>query len=375
MAPPAAGSTGVPLALTDDVPLPFAPPIAPMLATLARELPRGDFLYEPKWDGFRALIFRDGASVGIWSRHHRPFTRYFPELVDAVRALEATDFVLDGEIVVLDADAFDFAALMLRLHPSASRVERLSRETPASFIAFDLPAADGADLRATPFAERRQRLTDLLGGSPAPLHVTPATDDPGLAARWLNGVVGGGVDGVVAKERGLPYLPGKRAMVKVKREHTADCVVAGFRLLSDGASLGSLLLGLYGSDGELRHVGVAASFSRERRRELLDAIGPLAVPLAGHPWERGFGLGHSPTGRLAGSAGRWDPDEMPLEWIPVRPELVCEVAYDTLDGERFRHPASFRRWRPDRDPRSCTFEQFQAAPAAALGELIPGAIR
>ncbi|MFN2484661.1 MAG: ATP-dependent DNA ligase [Candidatus Limnocylindria bacterium] len=351
------------------------PPLAPMLARLARELPRGRYLYEPKWDGFRALVFRDEAEVDIRSRHDRPFARYFPELVAALRKLPSEACVVDGEIVVIGPESFDFEALMLRLHPTSSRVERLSVETPASFVAFDLIASDGVDLRAEPFADRRERLERLFAGASGPLLLTPATDDADVAAEWLAGVEGGGVDGVVAKHISLAYVPGKRAMVKVKSERTADCVVAGFRLVVDGHGVASLLLGLYDAAGELRHVGVTASFTQQRRRELLEELAPLVTPLAGHPWERGFGLGRSPTGRLAGSAGRWDPGEMPLDWIPLRPERVCEVTYDTPDGERFRHPAHFRRWRPDREPRSCTFEQFETRPSASLRDVISGAVR
>ncbi|MDQ3880479.1 MAG: ATP-dependent DNA ligase [Chloroflexota bacterium] len=341
-----------------------------MLARLARDIPLGDYAYEPKWDGFRALVFRDGADVDIRSRHDRPFARYFPELVAAIRQLSVDGAVIDGEIVVIGRDRFDFPALMLRLHPTASRVERLSVDTPAMFIAFDVLAADGDDLRARPFVERRARLARVLEGAVDRLRLTPATDDAAVAAGWLRGVSGGGIDGVVAKQRTLPYVPGKRVMTKVKAERTADCVAAGLRLVVDGNGVASVLLGLYDELGELRHVGVTASFTQARRRELLDELTPLVTALAGHPWERGFGLGRSPTGRLAGSAGRWDPREMPLDWIPLRPDRVCEVVYDTLDGERFRHPATFRRWRPDREARSCTYEQLVSEPTATLADVL-----
>jgi ATP-dependent DNA ligase len=315
-----------------------------MLAKLARELPEGDFLYEPKWDGFRALAARDGEEVEVRSRHGRPLERYFPEIVDALRALPAERFVLDGEIV-----AEPFAALMARLHPAASRVERLARETPAEFWAFDLLAAGDEALLDRPFAERRARLEELVR---APVRLTPVTDDPGVARLWLDRH-----EGVVAKDVHGVYTPGERRWVKVKREHAADCVVAGFRWNADRPTLGSLLLGLY--DGaELIHVGVVTSFTAKRRAELLEELRPLVVPLAGHPWEHGFGLERSPLGRLLGAAGRWAPGEMELEWVPLAPERVAEVAYDQVDGLRFRHPARFRRWRPDRDPRSCTIEQL-----------------
>ena len=356
-------SDGAGLALTPGVPLAVRPPLAPMLARLSRELPQGDFVYEPKWDGFRALVFRDGTEVDVRSRHGSPFSRYFPELVEALAAVPRDTFVLDGEILVVTDGRFDFAALMTRVHPARSRVERLSVATPASFVAFDLIAIGDEDLRPAPFAERRARLETLLGGAPPRLLLTPITDDRDVAAQWLTGFEGGGVDGVVAKHRSLGYEAGRRSMIKIKHERTADCVVAGFRWQVDPpATLGSLLLGVYDPDGSLRHVGVTSAFTSGRRRELLEDLRPLVTALAGHPWEHGFGLGRSPVGRLAGSAGRWTPD-MTLDWIPVRPERVCEVAYDTLDGDRFRHPARFRRWRPDRDPASCTFEQFGAQAA------------
>ncbi len=334
-----------------------------MLARLARELPRGDYLYEPKWDGFRALAFRDGDDVDIRSRNDRRLARYFPELVDALHGLADRRFVLDGEIVVVRPDEFDFAAVMARLHPAASRVARLRRETPARFIAFDVLAAGDVDLLGAPFVERRARLEALVASGGPHVLATPLTDDPELATEWLERFAGAGVDGVVAKHRGLTYEPGKRAMVKVKNERTAECVVAGFRWMYERDLPGSLLLGLYDERGALRHVGVATSFTKAARRELARELEALVTSLAGHPWEHGFGLERSPLGRLLGAAGRWDPAEMPLEWVPLRPERVCEVAYDQVDGYRFRHPARFRRWRPDRDARSCTLDQLDVKPA------------
>ena len=342
-----------------------------MLARLARQLPRGEHLYEPKWDGFRALAFRDGDAVELQSRHGSPLARYFPEVVDAVLALERDRFVLDGELVVARPDAFDFAALMARLHPAASRVEQLRRETPVRLVAFDVLAVGDADLTETPFEERRVSLEDLVGeGGPA-LAVTPITDDLDVAPDWLARLGGGGVDGVVAKHRRLLYEPGKRVMVKVKTERTADCVVAGLRWLAEGELVGSLVLGLYDGEGSLRHVGVATSFARAARRSLAAELAPLATPLEGHPWEHGFGLERSPLGRLLGAAGRWVPGEMPLDWLPLRPERVCEIAYDQVDGHRFRHPARFRRWRPDREPRSCTL--YQLGDVAVAPGQIPAA--
>jgi len=335
--------------------LPVTPPVAPMLARLARDLPRGDYLYEPKWDGFRALAFRDDADVEIQSRHGRPFARYFPEVVDAVRLLPASRVVLDGEIVVVRDGRFDFPALMLRTHPAASRVARLAGDAPATLIAFDLLLADGDDLRDVAFGERRRRLEALLAEPVARIELTPATADRATAEAWLGRYAGGGVDGVVAKHRSLTYQPGKRAMLKVKVERTADCVVAGFRAFPGGL-VASLLLGLYDELGTLRHVGVCSTFRNQARGELFGRLVATATDLEGHPWQAGFGLERSPVGRLKGSAGRWEPG-MSMDWMPITP-VVAEVAYDTLDGRRFRHPAQFRRWRPDREPASCTFDQL-----------------
>ncbi|HEX2111661.1 MAG TPA: ATP-dependent DNA ligase [Gaiellaceae bacterium] len=336
----------------------LGPPLAPMLARLARELPRGGYLYEPKWDGFRALVFRDGEEIDIRSRHGRPLARYFPELVEGVDALAVARFVGDGEIVAAEPSGAYFAALMARLHPAASRVERLRRETPARLVLFDLIAVGDEDLRGAPFEERRARLATLLAGAAPPIHLTPLTESFDVARDWLDRFAGAGVDGVVAKHRSLPYEPGRRAMVKVKRERTADCVVAGFRWLAEARLVGSLLLALY-DGGELRHIGVATSFPRDRRAALVDELAPLVTSLERHPWRSGFGLEPSPLGRLLGAAGRWDPSQMAMDWVPLRPERVCEVAYDQLDDRRFRHPARFRRWRPDRDPRSCRFDQLE----------------
>ncbi|MDP9389099.1 MAG: ATP-dependent DNA ligase [Actinomycetota bacterium] len=347
--------------------LPVLPPVAPMLARLARSLPAEEgYLFEPKWDGFRCLAFRDGPEVDLRSRHGRPFARYFPELVEALSSLPAKRFVLDGEILVLTPAGADFAALMLRTHPAASRVERLSRETPASYMAFDVLAVDDRDLRDDAFADRRVALERLLAGARPPLVVTASTSNYHTAAAWLEGFAGGGVDGVMAKHRDLRYQPGRRppGMVKVKRERTADCVVAGFRWAHDRPVLGSLLLGLHDpAAGELRHVGVCSSFTEEQRGQLLADVRPLVVALEGHPWEHGFNVARSPMGRLKGAAGRWVPGSMVPDWVPLAPELVAEAAYDQLDGQRFRHPARFVRWRPDREAASCTFEQFESRPA------------
>jgi ATP-dependent DNA ligase len=350
-------------------PLAVTPPVAPMLARLTRELPHDGYLYEPKWDGFRCLAFRDGAEVDLRSRNQRPLARYFPEIVEALVALPVRRFALDGELVVVTSDGFDFEALLARLHPAASRVQRLRREKPAAFVAFDLLAIRGDDLRERPFRERRLRLAQLLDRAGPPLYLTPATEDPQRAESWLELFQGSGIDGVVAKHAEQRYEPGRRAMVKVKHERTADCIVAGFRWLVERPLPSSLLLGLFDEGGSLRHVGIASSFAERQRHELLERLRPHVVPLTGHPWEHGFLLAGNPIGRLRGAAGRWDPG-MLQDWTPIAPELVCEVAYDQLDGHRLRHPARFVRWRPDRDPGSCTLEQLEV-PAADVRALLP----
>jgi ATP-dependent DNA ligase len=335
----------------------------PMLARLVRELPADGYLYEPKWDGFRCLVVRDGDELELISRNGRPLARYFPELVVALGTIAPERWVIDGEVLVSVEDRFDFAALMARLHPAASRVRELAERTPAMFVAFDLVTVGREDLSERGFAERRARLEDLLAGVSPPIHLTPATDDGVLARRWLDEFQGGGIDGVVAKHRDLPYTPGKRAMLKVKHERTAECVVGGARGSGPPLEVWSLLLGLYDDDGDLEHIGVASSFSRARRRQLAEELAPLAVPLEGHPWERGFLTGGGPMGRLAGAAGRWTP-EMTLDWVPLAPERVLEVSYTQLDGRRLRHAAKFARWRPDRDPKSCRLDQFAPPPIA-----------
>ncbi|HET7026663.1 MAG TPA: ATP-dependent DNA ligase [Candidatus Limnocylindrales bacterium] len=357
--------------------LPVEPPIAPMLARLTRELPEGDLLYEPKWDGFRCLAFRDGDVLDLRSRNDRPLARYFPEVVDAVRGIAASRAVLDGELVLVRPSGFDFPALMSRLHPAASRVERLRREQPATYIAFDLLAIDDEDLRDRPFGERRARLVGLLdrdvvhrpaalGGSvdlagSTHLRLTPATPDVSLARAWLDRFEGAGIDGIVAKPLELRYVAGKRAMTKVKRQRTADCVLAGFRPLGELPAVSSLLLALYDQHDALRHVGVVASFSAAERIRLFEELSPLRIPLETHPWREGFLIGASPLGRLRGSAGRWTPD-MEHDWVPLAPERVVEVGFDQIDLDRMRHPARFVRWRPDREAASCRLDQVLADP-------------
>ncbi len=336
-----------------------------MLARRAEAIPVGNYLYEPKWDGFRCLA-KTGVPVELRSRHGRPLARYFPEIVAALAALPS-GLVLDGELV-MPAPAgggYDFAMLLSRLHPTPSRVAELSRAHPARFVIFDLLFAADEDWRPRPFAARRARLAELMADAPAPLRLTPITEDPRVAAGWLAELAGKGVDGVVAKARDLTYQAGRRAMIKVKPVKTADCVVAGVRLKMDAGgepTVGSLLLGLY--DGPtLRHVGVASSFKAADRRAHLESLRPLLVPLAGHPWENGFNLRASPLGRLPGAAGRWDPKEMERDWFHLRPERVCEVSYDAIGDDRFRHAARFIRWRPDRIAASCGFAQLGGAAA------------
>jgi ATP-dependent DNA ligase len=331
--------------------------VPPMLARLARELPVGDYRYEPKWDGFRCVVARDANGVRMQSRNGRPFARYFPELVEAFDGLRDDDVTLDGELMIPAEHGFDFAALMLRLHPAERRARELAARTPARFVAFDIVWRAGRDLRRCAFAERRAELEAALDGAPAPIVATPITEDVALARSWLAASHGTGIDGVVAKDPRAPYEPGKRTMIKVKAERTLDAVVAGYRWMMDRPAVGSLLLGLYDDRGELRHIGVASSFSERDRERFLDELSPLAIPLDAHPWANGFAIEASPLGRLKGAAGRWTPD-MAMDWVPIALTRVCEVVYDRMDRDRLRHPARFSRWRPDREPRSCTFEQL-----------------
>jgi len=327
-----------------------------MLARLARTIPEGDeLLYEPKWDGFRCIVFRDGDEVELGSRNEKPLTRYFPEVVDAVRSELPDRCVMDGEIVVTGPNGLEFDALLQRIHPADSRIRRLAAETPASLVAFDLLALGDQDLLAQPLSLRRAGLEQALAASRPPVHLTPATLDPVTALDWFDRFEGAGLDGVVAKPLGLEYRPGQRAMVKVKHERTADCVVAGFRWHKSGGVVGSLLLGLYDEAGTLHHVGVTASFTMDRRRRLVEEVEPyLEGAEDGHPWH----WQHDGDGRKPGAASRWNAGRN-LAFEALRPELVCEVAYDHLQGDRFRHATTFRRWRPDRDPASCTYAQLE----------------
>jgi ATP-dependent DNA ligase len=338
------------------VKLPIRPPLPPMLARLSRELPRDGYIYEPKWDGFRCLVFAGEQEVDLRSRNQRRLARYFPELVFAFQLLDRP-FVLDGEIVVDTPEGADFDSLLQRLHPAASRVDRLAEETPAWFVAFDLLALGEEDLMNQALDTRRKALVDLLADQGPPLFVTPATRVAADAARWLE-LSGSGIDGVVAKDPSGCYEPGKRAMIKVKFQRTADCVVAGFRWHHAEPVVGSLLLGLCDRHGFLRHVGLTSSFSMAKRRAILDEIRPFVSSLESHPWGRGFPHNRGPVGRLPGAASRWGYAGEPT-WVPLSPELVCEVSYDHLQGGRFRHPPHFRRWRPDREPVTCTYDQFE----------------
>jgi len=345
--------------------LPVPPPVSPMLAKLARELPERDgLIYEPKWDGFRCIVFRDGDDVELGSRNERPLTRYFPEVVDAVLANVPDGCVLDGEIVIAGADGLDFNALLNRIHPADSRVRKLAAETPASFVAFDLLAWGGEDLRPRTFRQRRALLVEALSGVGPPVHVTPATESPDVARDWFSRFEGAGLDGVVAKPADGAYLEGQRAMIKVKHARTADCVVGAFRWHKSGGRVGSLLLGLYDDGGVLHHVGVTSSFTDQRRLELVTELEPYRLDtMDGHPWSWGEGDGGqdvTPAGRVPGGQSRWNAGR-DLSFEPLRIELVCEVAYDHLQGDRFRHATTFVRWRPDREPASCRYDQLDTA--------------
>jgi ATP-dependent DNA ligase len=332
-----------------------------MLAKLADVLPAGDgLLYEPKWDGFRALVFRGGSDVFIQSRDSRPLDRYFPDLHAVFLSALPDDCIIDGEIVIATRHGLDFDALQLRLHPAASRVAKLANETPASFVAFDLLAVDGRDLRTEAQHERRARLEQLLAGIKPPIYLTPITTDHAVASDWLSRFEGAGLDGVMVKPANGTYEPGKRAMIKVKHSRTADCVVAGFRWHKTGKHrlVGSLLLGLYDDKGMLQHVGVTSSFTMAMRESLALELAPLQDrALEQHPW-RGWAEAGSETNRMPGGQSRWSAGK-DLSWEPLRIERVCEVKYDHMQGNRFRHAAIFQRWRPDRTPDDCRYDQLE----------------
>lgn len=350
--------------------LPVQPPIDPMLAKLAAAIPAGEgWMYEPKWDGFRALVFKDGEDVYIQSRDAKPFNRYFPELAQPLREQLPARCVLDGEIVIARNGVLDFEALLLRIHPAASRVALLAKDMPASYVAFDMLALGDDDLRAEPQQARRARLEQALSGARPPLHVTPVTRDPNTARDWFQRFEGAGLDGVMAKPASLLYVSGKRLMTKIKHARTADCVVAGFRWYKGARDelVGSLLLGLYDDAAVLHHVGIAAAFTREHRAQLARELAPLREHAqADHPWKEWAGAAEDT--RMPGASSRWNRGK-DLSWQPLRIERVCEVAYDHLQGDRFRHATHFKRWRPDKRPGDCRYDQLEVTPAFELGRI------
>jgi ATP-dependent DNA ligase len=347
------------------------PPIEPMLAKLAHELPDGDgWLFEPKWDGFRALVFRDGERVYLQSRDLKPLDRYFPELAAPLRAALPERCVVDGEIVIVTEGGLAFDLLQMRLHPAASRVAKLAAETPSSFVAFDLLAEGDQDLRGRPQVERRARLEAALARAGGGIHLTPCTRDRSIAGDWFHRFEGAGLDGVIAKHESTAYQPGKRVMTKVKHTRTADCVVGGFRWHKSGPGelIGSLLLGLYDEAGALHHVGFTSSFTAVARRQLAEELAPLRQDaLEGHPWRDWAGAADDSV-RMPGAASRWSQGK-DLSWEPLRIERVCEVAYDHLQGDRFRHAATFVRWRPDKPPAACRYDQLEVTPPAEIAEI------
>ncbi len=346
------------------------PPVKPMLAKPVPAIPPGR-LYEPKWDGFRSIVFRDGDEVEIGSRNEKPMTRYFPEVVEAVKAYFPDRAVIDGEIVVLhrDRNSLDFEALQQRIHPAVSRVTLLAEQTPASFVAFDLLALGDDDLTERPFSERRALLEEALRDAAPPVHVTPLTDDHDVAQQWFEQFEGAGLDGLIAKTHDVTYQPDKRVMAKIKHERTADCVVAGYRVHKSGPdAIGSLLLGLYGEDGKLASVGVIGAFPMEVRRELFAEMQPLVTTFDGHPWNWAAHEQGERTPRK-NEQSRWNAGK-DLSFVPLRPERVVEVRYDYMEGVRFRHTAQFVRWRPDRTPESCTYAQLEQPVSFDLAEVL-----
>jgi ATP-dependent DNA ligase len=346
-----------------------------MLAKRVDELPAvGAWIFEPKWDGFRALVFRDGEEIEIQSRDEKPLNRYFPDLLEPLRAQLPERCVLDGEIVIATASGLDFETLQLRLHPAASRVKILAQQTPASIVFFDLLCEGHRDLRSEPFEKRRQELVALLRSAAPPLHVTPATRETSVASDWFRRFEGAGLDGVIAKPVSASYESNKRVMLKVKHERDCDCVVAGFRWYRKGdrQSVGSLLLGLFDDSGGLQHVGVCASFSDAMRLELVDFLAPYrADALAKHPWKEWAEIPGETMQRMPGGQSRWSQGK-DLSWEPLRPELVVEVAYEHMQGARFRHMAHFRRWRTDKTPSDCTYAQLEVVPAQELAAIFSG---
>ncbi len=357
---------------TGEMDLPVMPPVAPMLAKPVDAIPDGDYIFEPKWDGFRSIVFRDGAEVEIGSRNEKPMTRYFPELVAAVLAHLPSRCVIDGEIVLPDftAGRLDFEALQLRIHPAASRVRLLAEQTPAHFVAFDLLALDATDYTQESFAVRRAALETALAAAGSPIHLTPATADKALATQWFSQFEGAGLDGLIAKSPELMYQPDKRVMLKVKHERTADCVVAGYRPHKSGDdAVGSLLLGLYRPDGALASVGVVGAFPMAMRRSLRAELEPLVTTFDEHPWNWAKQAQEGARTPRSAQYSRWNVGK-DLSFIPLRPERVVEVRYDHMEGPRFRHTTQFVRWRQDRSPRSCTYAQLQEPVSYSLAEIL-----
>lgn len=352
------------------------PPVQPMLAKSVSGIPdparHGGLSFEPKWDGFRCILFKDGDEVELASRNTKPLTRYFPEVVAAARAQLPERCVLDGEVFVAIGQRLEFEVLQERIHPAASRIDMLSEKTPASFVAFDLLALGDESYAERPFAERRAALERALAGLPGPCYLTRTTTDPARAEEWFHQFEGAGLDGVVAKPLGAAYQQNVRSMLKIKHERTADVVVAGYRehktSTPERPLLGSLLLGLY-SDGELQHVGVSASFTAARRAELIEELQPLVVDIADHPWGRWNEFLTANPDRVPGTQSRWSQGK-DLSFVPLRPERVLEVAYDHMEGRRFRHTAQFRRWRPDRDPGSCGYDQLEEPVSYDLARIL-----
>ncbi|MGQ4511346.1 ATP-dependent DNA ligase [Streptomyces sp. DW26H14] len=351
--------------------LPVMPPVLPMLSKSVKRIPPG-MQYEAKWDGFRAIVHRDGDEVVIGSRNGKPLTRYFPELVEALLAELPERCVVDGEIVIMHDGRLDFDLLTERIHPARSRVEMLAERTPAAYIAFDLLAKGDAGLLDMGQALRREALEAALVGVRPPVYVAPATTDGDVAAEWFDRYEGAGLDGVVAKPLDLPYRQDTRAMYKIKHERTADVVVAGYRPHKSGPVVGSLLLGLYDEAGALQHVGVCAAFPMRRRAELAEELAPLRVDSGKHPWAAWAEASAHEGARLPGAPSRWS-GKKDLSWVALAPTRVCEVAYDHMEGTRFRHTAQWRRWRPDRDPASCTYAQLVEPVRYDLGRVLGGA--
>ncbi|GAA5153726.1 ATP-dependent DNA ligase [Nocardioides marinquilinus] len=362
--------------------LPVMPPVQPMLAKAVKGVPdpaaHGGLSFEPKWDGFRCLVFKDGDDVELTSRNTKPLTRYFPELVEAARAQLPARCVLDGEVFVAIGRRLEFEVLQERIHPAASRVTMLAEKTPASFVAFDLLALGDESFVDRPFGERRAAMAEALAGlagQGGPCHLTRTTEDPAVAERWFHQFEGAGLDGVIAKPLGQPYVPNGRTMMKIKHERTADVVVAGYRehktSTPERPLLGSLLLGLHDDAGELQHVGVSASFTEKRRADLIDELQPFVVDIRDHPWGRWNEFLTANPDRVPGTQSRWSQGK-DLSFTPLRPERVLEVKYDAMEGRRFRHTAHFKRWRPDREPASCGYDQLEQPVSYDLAEVLSG---